>query len=107
MCIRDRPFPLRPILMLGNAVFAAMQKVDLIEIFPVAQLHDFGFEAVSYTHLDVYKRQGRGIQRTAAQEGCKLVRCHVHTAHQLNDLKIFLFGLCSFQFLSLIHIRCV
>ena len=42
-----------------------MQKVDLIEIFPVAQFHDFGFEvfhrcvcaAVSYTHLDVYKRQ--------------------------------------------------
>ena len=36
--------PLHPILTLGNAVLAAMQKVDLIEIFPVAQLHDFGFE---------------------------------------------------------------
>ena len=38
------PFLLCPILTLGNAVFTAVEQVNLIEIFPVAHLHDFGFE---------------------------------------------------------------
>ena len=37
-------FPLRPILTLGNAVLAPVQQVNLIEVFPVAHLHDFRFE---------------------------------------------------------------
>ena len=45
---------------------------------------------------------GCSIQRTAAQEGRKLVRLHIHAAHQLNDLQIFLFGLFSFQFFQLL-----
>ena len=45
---------------------------------------------------------GRSVQRTAAQEGRKLVRLHIHAAHQLNDLQIFLFGLFSFQFFQLL-----
>ncbi len=45
---------------------------------------------------------GCSVQRTAAQEGCELVRLHIHAAHQLNDLQIFLFGLFSFQFFQLL-----
>ena len=45
---------------------------------------------------------GCNIQRTAAQEGRELVRLHVHAAHQLNDLQVFLFSLCSFQFFQLL-----
>ena len=45
---------------------------------------------------------GCNIQRTAAQEGRELVRLHVHAAHQLNNLQVFLFSLCSFQFFQLL-----
>ena len=45
---------------------------------------------------------GCSIQRTAAQESRELVRLHVHAAHQLNDLQVFLFSLCSFQFFQLL-----
>ena len=45
---------------------------------------------------------GCSIQDTAAQEGRELVRLHVHAAHQLNDLQVFLFGLCSFQLFQLL-----
>ena len=45
---------------------------------------------------------GCSIQRTAAQEGRELVRLHVHAAHQLNDLQVFLFSLCRFQFFQLL-----
>ena len=38
------PFLLRPVFTLGHSVLAAMQKVNLIQIFPVAHLHDFGLE---------------------------------------------------------------
>ena len=37
-------FLLRPVFTLGHSVLAAMQKVNLIQIFPVAHLHDFGLE---------------------------------------------------------------
>ena len=58
------PFPLRPILTLGNAVFAAMQKVDLIEIFPVAQLHDFGFEVFHRRVCAAVLAPGAGVCRS-------------------------------------------
>ena len=57
-------FPLRPILTLGNAVFAAMQKVDLIEIFPVAQLHDFGFEVFHRRVCAAVLAPGAGVCRS-------------------------------------------
>ena len=38
------PLFLRPILALGDAVCAAVEQVDLIEVFQVAQLHDLGSE---------------------------------------------------------------
>ena len=43
MCIRDR---------VSNEPFSA-QDIAIIE----QQADQFGFDAVSYTHLDVYKRQ--------------------------------------------------
>ena len=38
------PFLLRPVFTLGHSVLTAMQEVNLIQIFPVAHLHDFGLE---------------------------------------------------------------
>ena len=55
---------MRPILTLGNAVFAAMQKVDLIEIFPVAQLHDFGFEVFHRRVCAAVFAPGAGVCRS-------------------------------------------
>ncbi len=41
---RGLSFPFRPILTLGNSVLAPVQQVNLIEVSPVAHLHDFRFE---------------------------------------------------------------
>ena len=58
------PFLLRPILTLGHAVFAAMEQVDLIEIFPVAHLHDFGFEVFHRSVRTAVLTPGAGICRS-------------------------------------------
>ena len=51
------PFLCRPVFPFGDRFLAAVQEVDLVKPLPVAHLHDFTLETVSYTHLDVYKRQ--------------------------------------------------
>ena len=56
------PLFLHPILALGDAVCAAVEQVDLIEVFPVAQLHDLGSEMF-------HSRVGAAVLTTGAGVG--------------------------------------
>ena len=57
--------------------------VDWISRRFKAMDHDIGTEAVSYTHLDVYKRQGRNTPSTAAASPPRKAR---DTAHRQSRL---------------------
>ena len=65
-------FLLRPILTLGNALFAAVQKVYLVKPLAVAHLHDFGFQIV------------HSCVRTAVLAACFPVRWPVHVGQHGN-----------------------
>ena len=65
-------FLLRPILTLGNAFFAAVQKVYLVKPLAVAHLHDFGFQIV------------HSCVRTAVLAACFPVRWPVHVGQHGN-----------------------
>ena len=65
MCIRDR-----------HIITTAIEHAAVLE--PVKVLAAQGYEAVSYTHLDVYKRQilfrGVRVEKGAKVSGCVLMQ---------------------------------
>ena len=60
--------------------------------------------AVSYTHLDVYKRQGGGHagDRTAGEHGVQLLRGQPQGAHNLDDLQVLRLGFLRLQVFQLV-----
>ena len=58
MCIRDSVIRAVRGGSAGHAAPAVLACIDGMDAGLVSELFDAGAQAVSYTHLDVYKRQG-------------------------------------------------
>ena len=55
MCIRDREYP--GLVLLDRSLYTGQGLADLERVTAHETAHQWWYAAVSYTHLDVYKRQ--------------------------------------------------